>query len=404
MDVPRVAPILVRATPVETTIATGRPIQFVVGQRIAAVVAEVLGSGEALIDTAGLRMVARTSVSLTPGEQLELEVVRSGPEIQLRVVGSRADAPEALRAAAALYQARLQAPAGVQPPNAAPEAALREDVAAWLRAATPVLPAGEVAKLTELLSSVRADLPVARLAQAIRGLVEDGGVFVESRLKAILVGLPADATLSSLPPTVAADLRVLLGALARSLTSEAPGRAGGAATAEIAAENAAARPATDVRATDVIARLAQQVLAQQLDLALQWVRHGEMHAHVPVQFGPQESSVRLRVLRDAPRDPELAEGPAALHTFEVSLDLEAIGRLDARVQWAGSSLSARIVVEQDAVVPLVEAELAPLVRGLNEAGFTSVATAVRVDPARLAESDRVAIDPPPGGSLLRVRG
>jgi len=160
----------------------------------------------------------------------------------------------------------------------------------------------------------------------------------------------------------------------------------------------------DPTGTDALSRLADQVLAQQLDLALHWMRESVLQTHVPVQFADAESPVRLRVLKDAPRDPALAAEAGRFHTFEVSLELAALGRIDARVQWAGRDLVARFFVERDAVVPLFEAELAPLGRGLGSAGFSNVITEVRVDQARLALSRHATFEPPPGGSLIKVRG
>ena len=418
MDVPPLSPVLLRATPLDTQAAPGRPLQLSVGQRLPATVAQVLPGGETLVDVAGVRMAARSSVPLVAGEELELEVVRSGAEVQLRIVGSRAAATDVQRAAVALFQARSSASGLAQPPNAPPEAALREAVARLVTALEPPLPAADVRQLVQLLAAVPAGLDPARLAAALRVLVEHGGAFVESRLGAALAQLPPGASLPSLPPTVAADIRVLLGALARSLgratASGAPGQGGErplatasatAQTVRAANEQAAALGASSGESDpDAIGRLGHQVLAQQIDLALQWLRHGVIQAQVPLRFPQEESSVRLRIVRDAPRDPALAESAGRFHAFEVSLDLRDLGRIDARVQWAGAALSARFLVEREALVPVFEAELGPLVRGLNAAGFAAVTTTVGAGAVRATESDRLALEPPPGGSLLKVRG
>jgi hypothetical protein len=67
----------------------------------------------------------------------------------------------------------------------------------------------------------------------------------------------------------------------------------------------------------------------------------------------------------------------------IHLDLPSTGRLEAWARWEGTQIQATLYVRDTATRELFEPHLAELAASLREAGFSTAALDLRVDPVRL---------------------
>lgn len=426
---------------------------FSAGERLTARVVERLSSGDVRLDVGGRQILARPAVQLLPGQILELEVVRTAPDVELRLLQGSARFSERAFAEAVLGQARREVPAVdgtavwrallALPPDrlAATMSALTKQLLALLHGAPPApqgvatpatAAAGLAAVLETIAPSTRGEPGTAphtaaigrALAQwlgpldgstdagltavALRRFAEQGGWLFETRLRTALtaVGAPAaSAPGAGLPHAVVSDARVLLAMLGRSLPS-APGpaleprpSATGRLDAQPAAQLVTAAAADAV--TREHARLTEHVLARQVELAYHWVKDGVLRLDVPLDLPYGRTTVRVRLSRDgaAPGEPESATG----HVVQVTLALGPLGLLEANARWHRHELRVSLFVERDTAHALVEPLVPGLVDGLRASGFTDVAATLGVDPGRFQRRDVDAETPPPGGVVFSAR-
>jgi hypothetical protein len=431
---------------------------FSAGERLTARVVERLPSGDVRLEVGGRQILARPAVQLLPGQILDLEVVRTAPDVELRLLQGSARFSEQAFAEAVLGQARREMPAVdatavwrallALPPDrlAATVSALSKQLSALLHAAPPApqgvgtpapAAAGLAAVLEAIAPSTRGEPGTAphasattaaavgrALAQwlgpldgstdagltalALRRFAEQGGLLFETRLRAALAaaGAPtASAPGTGLPHAVVSDARVLLALLGRSLPSAAGPALGtrppatGRLDAEPAAQLASAAAADTVTREHV--RLTEHVLARQVELAYHWVKDGVLRLDVPLDLPFGRTTVRVRLSRDgaAPGEP----GPAEGHVVQVTLALGPLGFLEANARWHRHELSVSLYVEHDTARALVEPLVPGLVDGLRASGFTDVAATLGVDPGRFQRSDVDAETPPAGGGVFSAR-
>lgn len=151
------------------------------GENIAAVVETRLSEGNYLLRLAegGQTLRARSQLDLNAGEVLKLEVVKTGPTPELRIVPQKpAEAPDAVAVQQALRQfLPKQQPVGALAP------ALREILAQQAAKTAPALPE----PLRNLMKTVLQALPQKAslmTAEGLRRATADSGLFLEARLAA----------------------------------------------------------------------------------------------------------------------------------------------------------------------------------------------------------------------------
>lgn len=445
MEIPRIEGALLRVAP--ETVRADPALGLSVGQQV---VARVLASGDgtALLDLAGRHLHARTSVALAVGQQVELQVTSLGTEIALRLLGGGGVVSDQQLALATLATAQRPAP------TPAP------DLGALLRVleleAGGSAPVDLRARLAQLLGGVPASAETSALAGQLRNLLENSGLLFESRVRAWLEAAPAaeSAPGAPLPPTVAADLKVLLGVLARALGSPVPSTPAGAPASPPSAAETPASPspaghagerapqlsttpaplspaalAPSVAAGDALRAHLQQwvaasqgrealsegtslgalkeaVLARQVETAYHWVRDGTLALDLPLVFNGEAVNAHLRFRRgpdpDAEPEPGSAAGGQGMF-FDFALEPPGLGPIRAQAHLVGTRLGVRFIVASPEVAALIGAEWSSLVEGLARGGLGLVRTAVDVDPARA----RLETLPPPslprGGSVLDAR-
>lgn len=409
MEIPRIDGALVRITPDTTRPAPS--LGLAVGQQVSArVVAS--GDGRATLELGGQRLEARTTVALAPGQLLQLQVAGLGAEIALRLMGGAAVSEQQFALAALAGAPR--AGAGVAP-----------DLGALLRAldAQPGADGGADvrARLTHLLGGLPAGAGGARLAAGVQDLLENSGLLFESRLRAWLQAQPRDAAATSaLPPAVAADLKVLLGVVARALGLAASGDAGGAqpgvprapgadALRQQALQWLASAPQGEATAAgaEALRGVREAVLARQVDAAYHWVRDGTLAIDLPLLFGREQVLAHLRFRRGGSAgagDGEAADRDVPRGVFlDFSVDPPGLGPVRAQVQVAGARVGLRLIVAGADLGTLVERELPSLCDALAEGGLAVARAEVLVDASRSRPEALPAPELPRGGSVLDVR-
>jgi hypothetical protein len=227
-----------------------------------------------------------------------------------------------------------------------------------------------------LLAPLDPRAPADEMTAHLRALIEDGGTLLEPRLRSALAGR---APAGELPADVARDLRVVLAAMLE------PG------TDDTARAGARQRLSTE---------LAAEVLARQLDQALQWIRHGTLVADVPLAER-HDDRVRMQYERDA-QDGDAGDG-AHGHAVRLAFDLETFGRLDVLVNWAHGTASVRLRVGDEPTRARLADGLADLRAALRARGLALDEADVVVGPPDIRVIDGPGA-PPPSGTILRLVG
>ena len=170
------------------------------GQLLQALVLSQTDQGTAKILLGSLEVTAKTAIRLDPGQKLLLEVTKTGTPPEMRVLQApnletlktealRSILPKQLPTAKLIENLRSQLPnfSGPSYPQAAPE-----------RIQMPDLPGNRGTPMPDLISilrsisvqSVARDEPVT--AERLRRLLNESGLFLESRLAGGLAPLPND--------------------------------------------------------------------------------------------------------------------------------------------------------------------------------------------------------------------
>jgi hypothetical protein len=418
VEIPRIDAALLRIT---TETARAAPsLALSVGQRLTGRVLSA-GDGSLHLDLQGRHVQARSTVPLTPGQRIDVEVIGLGPEISMRLLDASQGVSEHQLALATLATAHRPAPGDLGALWRVIAAQSGQVVSTDLRAA-----------LARLLGGVAADTPVDRLTALIKDVLENSGLLFESRVRSWLMqagsadaGAPRSG--AALPPAVAADLKVLLGLLRRALQVPLPGEsehgetgppAAGAAARSAGRGDAvrqqierwlsAGAPSRQASGPDrgEFAQLRDAVLARQVETAYHWVRNGTLAIDLPLRFGGQEVTARLRFRR--PREDSGRRGsdpPAApgAFWFDFALAPPGLGAVRAQVELAPSRLGLRFIVERADVAALIEQELPALATQLSRCGLGPALATVEHDPARAAIEAMPEPVVPRGGSILDTR-
>jgi hypothetical protein len=264
--------------------------------------------------------------------------------------------------------------------------------------------------LSTLVRRLPADTPPDRLATLLRQRTELAGWLFEAHLSAALQR--GDVSPERALASLASDLRVLLGRLAKAVlrsAQKAPDRpddgvrSGGARSGRVPA---AGSPSGEAMALDdagaLGSQLAREVLQRQVEEAARWFKDGAVVIDVPLLAGQEATMARVIVRRDrgSSRDRE----PSGRPRVEVRLETQALGKVEAQAYWHRPSLQARVFVEREPIRELLAAHVGDLRAGLAADGFTDSTIDIVCDPVRLAQPRAVPGEqPPPGGTLVDVR-
>lgn len=331
------------------------------GQVLNAVVIDASNPGSALLRVGALELIARTELALARGQPLVLRVLRGGELPELQVMRS---APEQTLIAQALRSA-LPRQGGLGTQLAGLAATWRQlqdqDVAPFTRAITPLLS-----------RAVTTGTDAGTLRQAVL----QSGLFFETRLAQGFFD-PAD---------LKGQLLRLLGRLRPEVTPAPTAQSKDAVIA------ASARESTLL-----------ETLRQQVDSALATIRWQQLsslpdetgrgavwHLALPLQTPAGElADLRLRTDREAER----SEPGTRRWTLDLSLAVEPLGPLHARLSLAGERLSATLWAERPATAALLDEHLGLLGAGLERAGLEVAHLAARAGrPPAPADQPALALD------------
>jgi len=358
------------------------PGVFTPGQHLSGLVLQALADGKVLVAFGDRRLVAETQVPLPPGQEILVEVVRTGATIEMRL--ERQTLPEAGENAGTYELATLLNALQRRGSSTAPAdpAALLKALAALIETGAPQQLALLRDALARLLQPLLPGEDPRVLAAALRSRVQDGGFLLETHLRTVLAGgNPPDP--EGAVADVQSDLRVLLGRLARSVTT---GSGAGDPAASLDGE---------------LAQLAARVLDQQVVFAYRWTAEGAADFEVRMGLPSGEVAVNVRVHRE--RDRAATPGRSPRLRVSVLVPSDTLGPIEAAVSWQGSGLEGVFYVDRESTRAVLASGIVSLTARLA-AAFKRVAFDVRVDAGRLR--NRAAnLRPPdlPGGSVVSVR-
>jgi hypothetical protein len=366
-----------------------------------------LVDGRVLLDVKGQALEARTSLPLSAGQSIQLEVAGLGPVIALRVLNPPQVVSEQNLALGALATAHASSPPAPPP-----------DVGALLRALdveVATLSTAQRTEITRLLAPLRADVAAAPLAAELRHILENGGLLFESRVREWLQSAaPEVQPGQGLPTELASDLKVLLGMLGRALprppthdepvvTDSLQRRAVALVQRELQAVDLGDRPALETLRTEH-ARIRDELLSRQVETAYHWVRDGTLSMRLPLAFGDHVAHAWLRFHRGVEDQGEGVGGARpGIHAFDLALEPPGIGPVRAHVAWSGRHLRVQFFVAADPAAAAIAPALPELSSALVQSGFSKVDTGVTVDAARSRLGPLAPMAPPSGGSILNLR-
>ncbi len=330
------------------------------GQILNAIVIDSSNAGSALLRVGALELIARTELALARGQPLLLKVLKGGDLPELQVTRS---SPEQTLLAQALRSALpRQGGLGTQ---------LAGLAATWRQLPGPA--ADPVARVVATL----LDRPVATGTDpaGLRQAVLQSGLFFEAQLARGLFD----------PQDLKGQLLRLLGRL-RPEAAPAPA----AGTDDAATAGGTREPPL----VETLRQHAENALAtirwQQLNsLPGETGRDAVWHLALPLRT-PQGEPADLRVR--ARRDGQGPGADARRWTVDLSLAIEPLGPLHARLSLAGERLSATLWAELPTTAALLDEHLGLLGAGLERAGL-GVAHLAALAGRPPAPADQPAVTP-----------
>jgi hypothetical protein len=290
------------------------------GQRLDAVVMALVAQDRVSIQTGDLVLEARTSLAITVGQRLHLEVIRADNQIVLRIITPPAEA----NPLAAAYRASL--------PHQLP---LQTIFARFTEALSlpSGIPPSAISLLKQLLQQLPAQQSITRI-DVLKQALKDSGLFLEHKLN------PSSQT-SSLDKDLKANLLRLL--------EELTHHSGDAASALT----------RDTEAALARIQLHQlSALAGEQNASMSWT--GEL----PVRNGDVVDVFQFRIEKDT--DNATA---AECHSWStwLSFNLKTLGPLYAKITLTNKNISATLWAELNATVDLINQHLTVLHQSLNQA-------------------------------------
>ena len=168
------------------------------GQILQAVVSQSLASNQAIIQIGNLKISAQTSIPVTAGEKLTLEVVETGKLPLLRILRPLSDGALLEN----LIRSALPKQSGLPPLLANLQQAAQTDNPHKLPA--PVLKA-----VQEIIARLPDSSSISR-PEVLRNAIQQSGIFLESKLaEAARVSKPADIAASTRPVITTAQYQAL---------------------------------------------------------------------------------------------------------------------------------------------------------------------------------------------------
>ncbi len=344
--IPAVVPVSPVARPAAPGIGAGQ-----------VVTAKVLRGGDpgstVLLEVAGKPVEARTTLSLSAGQQLNLSVRKTGAETVLQLVPAKPSA-----------QATIDAGLRVALPRAGSLVSLLETLSALT--ATPAagrdanLPASVQMAAREVLTAVPERQSLG-LADNLRRALLDSGQFMESRAARQPVG-------SSLPGT---DLKATLLRLANVIREQlaTPARRGAQPSNAQSAEPGARQALPELTALGKASEGAiYRIQSQQLQHASGHAEQtGLLALEVPVRSERELEMLRLRVHRDGRRSDD---AESAAWQVVIDLDLGASGSLQAHLTLRAGDISATLRMSDPDTARTTRDRLGELEARLEQAGLT----------------------------------
>jgi len=375
-----------------------------VGQILEATVLEVPTPARAILMMAGQRVEAQTGVPLEPGQRLTVRVETQQLPVVLRVIGPPGPTADPI-------EVQRQAVREVLP-NAIPLAralgALAQLSAATTPAAqsegNPPLPAAFLAGVRALLGTLPDRAQVAT-GPGLRAALADTGAFLEARLAALSPGDPAPRadlkaallTLTELLPRAARAPKALAVSSPATATGQATPSTAAAAGDPPAppAQRAPQSPAGPAPAAppgaegggEAMTRAAAHVDGALARIELSQLRslpqpdgsHPGWLVEVPVRSAPGQ--VDVLTVHIEPDEAPAGRGVARRGwAVSLSLDLEALGPIRARVGWQDGAVSATFWAERPATVEMLGRHSAELVEALHQAGLKIAAVQCHEGP------------------------
>lgn len=374
---------------VQTQLDTSASRSFSPGQRVIGRVLEATAPNQFLLAVGGDRLLAHSTLALSPGADIALEVMKTGATIEMRLVtadlhaapdasGSTAPAEDRLALAALVNAARTSRGEHVAPFD---RGAFLKTLDALVKAGPSNGPAG-VAALAQAVAPQETTEDAPLLAARLRAAFENGGQLFEAHLRSVIEAHPGLSDQQALE-RLREDTRSLLGRTAEAL-------------ADVAGHDLARSARTHLEAA------AENVLARQVQSALHWIADGALTFKLPVRLPSGETDAEVTLRRRIKDDDADADEKSPAFDVRFRVDSNVLGTVVAHASWGGGTLNTTISVGTSDAKELLQPELTTLEHGLRES-FPRVLASLVVDPVRVHASPQTdAVPELPGGSLLNV--
>lgn len=362
---------------------------FTPGQRVAGRVLEATAPNQYLMAVGGERLLAYSTLALSPGAEIALEVIKTGATLEMRLMTSGPQAVPEPPGGVAAAEERLALAALVNAVKTGREGHVAAfDRRAFLEVLDALMTSGaangaaDLEALAQSLGPHEAAEDAPLLAARLRAAFENGGQLFEAHLRSVLEAHPALSDQQALERT-REDARTLMGRMASAL-----------------ADRAEHEVATSARSH--LEAAAAHVLAKQVQSALHWIADGALTFKLPVRLPSGETDAELTFRRLIQDDDAAGDEVAPAFNIRFRVDSDVLGTVDANASWGGGTLRTTISVGTSDAKELLQPELTLLERGLRDT-FPRVQASLVVDPVRVRENPTSeAIPELPGGSLLNV--
>ncbi len=340
-----------------------------IGQQLTGTVLTVAQQGTVTLQVNQSTFNARTTLPLIAGQTLTLVVDKIGPEIRLRILDQQLHS-------SSLVQAIRQ-----QLPRQGSVIMLLMNLHRIARQTGGMRLPGSITQLARQITQGLMEVSGSLSGEIVKQALLNSGHFLEQRLSKLLSEL-RDGTLERDFKAGLMRLRTALSSALEQIRAQSgrhekktsvPSRPGQQTRGPANPNPVSAREAASLKALIELSQQVESALAriqlhQLTSLIEQEGARSVWMLELPVRDGETVQLVRFRIEKEQSRDEQQPDGSFSI---VFSVQLQALGGVQARLTLSGSSISVVLQAERDGTVKLARAHLDDLCGRLQQTGLTA---------------------------------